>query len=95
MGVSMVFEAEISFLWARRLEILVRSHTSEKVLADRPKNELRTARESEVVADISSSPSRRPWWLCAEVVFRQSDIATFILFYRAGLLLHSIHLRCK
>ena len=43
---------------------------------------VRTARESEVVADfISSSPSRRPWWLCAEVVLIQSDIATFILFY--------------
>ena len=82
MGVSVVFEAEIGFHWACRLEILMRSHASEKVHADRPKNELRTARESEVVADfISSSPSRRPWWLCAEVVLFQSDIATFILFY--------------
>ena len=82
MGVSVVFEAEIGFHWACRLEILIRSHASEKVHADRPKNELRTARESEVVADfISSSPSRRPWWLCAEVVLFQSDIATFILFY--------------
>ena len=59
MGVSVVFEAEIGFHWACRLEILMRSHASE--LADRSKNELRTARESEVVADfISSSPSRRP-----------------------------------
>ena len=61
MGVSVVFEAEISFLWACRLKLLMRSHSSEKLLADRPNNELCTARESEVVADfISSSPSRRP-----------------------------------
>ena len=61
MGVSVVFEAEISFLWACRLKILMRSNSSEKLLADRPKIELRTARESEVVADFTSpSPSRRP-----------------------------------
>ena len=53
-----------------------------KILSDIPKNELRSTRENEVVADyISHSPSRRPWWLCAEVVLTQSDIATFILFY--------------
>ena len=61
MGVSVVFEAEISFPWACRLKILMRSHSLEKLLANRPKNELRTARESEVAADYtSSSPSRCP-----------------------------------
>ena len=56
----------------------MRSHASEKVLADRPKNELRTAKESEVIADfISSSPSRRPWWLCAEVVLISKRYCNF------------------
>ena len=46
----MAIEAEISFLWACRLLILMRSHASEEVLADRPKNELCRASESEFVA---------------------------------------------
>ena len=80
MGVSVVSRLKSAFLWACKLEIWMRSHASE--LADRPKNDLRTARESEVVADyISSSTSRRPWWLCAKVVLIQSEIATFDLFY--------------
>ena len=82
MGVSVVFEAEISFLWACRLEMSMRLQASEKVLADRPKNELRAARESEVLPDfISSSTSLRPWWLFAEIVLIQKDFATLFLFY--------------
>ena len=56
----MVFEAEISFLWALRLEILMRSHASKRVPADGPKSELRTARESEVVANFISLSSSGP-----------------------------------